>query len=356
MEFHDARVTACGRTMVASTFGGVPPTPAGGITAAVVHVRAGTAADFAAADDVAGKIVLIDAVLGSRWMDLPWSEATLQGAVGIIYTSARGDDAYFADPAVLGSFDAEYNFANVPVVFLSGIDGTWLEDQVMANGTVTATMVNDVDYIMAGEGGVGYNVLGELPGRAGNGPMVVISAHHDGYFYSGLDDFGGVVSALTMAKAMRLSDYQPQHTIVLMLTTGEEFGRVNSHYDWLIGSWYAITHTHADWPGKVAAQINLETQAMRGASLALRCNPELNSLVDATLTPTRTMRRGATQSCPSSRGTTSGRSLRAASQVSTSGQGPTTTAPIGTTPRATRWNSWTGTTWPNSTNWPRCSP
>ena len=138
LESHGARGTSCGRD-----HGGVDPRRCPAHAGRRHHgtcrlVRAGTAADFAAADDVTGKIDLIDAVLSSWWMDLPWREATFHGAVGIIYTSARGGDAYFADPAVLGSFDAEYNFANVPVVFLSGIDGMWLEDQVMANGTVTA--------------------------------------------------------------------------------------------------------------------------------------------------------------------------------------------------------------------------
>jgi N-acetylated-alpha-linked acidic dipeptidase len=280
--FRGASVTVGDRVMTASTYGGVPPTPCGGITGEVVYVGAGTAADFAAAGDVTGKIVVISANLNSWWMNIPWNEATLHGAAGIIYTSARGDDAYYADPTVLGSFDAECTFSGAPAVFIRGTDGMWLEDLAMA-GPVTATMVNDSRYTFAKKGGVGYNVLGELPGRRCDGQLVVISAHHDGYFHSGIDDAGGVINALTMAKAMKMSHYKPQRSIVLMLTTGEEYGRINSYYDWLIGSWYAITHSHADWPGKVAAQINLESEAMTGASLTLRANPELNTLVNDTL-------------------------------------------------------------------------
>ena len=44
----------------ASSFGGVVGTPAAGVTAPVVYVHGGSAAEFKAAGDVSGKIVLID--------------------------------------------------------------------------------------------------------------------------------------------------------------------------------------------------------------------------------------------------------------------------------------------------------
>ncbi|HEX2694130.1 MAG TPA: hypothetical protein VHP61_00130, partial [Acidobacteriota bacterium] len=52
-EFEKAGVTVDDRLMVASTIAGVPPTPDGGITAPVVYVKGGSAADFDAAGDVA---------------------------------------------------------------------------------------------------------------------------------------------------------------------------------------------------------------------------------------------------------------------------------------------------------------
>ena len=51
-EFTHADVTVGDKVMTASTFSGVSPTPLGGITAPVVYVHQGTAADFAAAPDV----------------------------------------------------------------------------------------------------------------------------------------------------------------------------------------------------------------------------------------------------------------------------------------------------------------
>ena len=74
-EFKSATLTVGDRTMIASTFGGVPPTPAGGITADVVYVHGGTAADFDAAGDVTGKIVLMDKMMTSWWYNMPAFEA-----------------------------------------------------------------------------------------------------------------------------------------------------------------------------------------------------------------------------------------------------------------------------------------
>lgn len=94
MEFKGASVTISGGpSYVASTFGGVRATPEGGITAPVVYVGGGTAADVAGAldaaglDDLSGKIALVDAELSAYWMNWQWTEPVLAGAVGVIYTS-----------------------------------------------------------------------------------------------------------------------------------------------------------------------------------------------------------------------------------------------------------------------------
>ena len=78
-----------------------------------------------------------------------------------------------------------------------------------------------------------------------------------------------------MAKAMKMSHARPAKTVVFLLVTGEEFGTTNSWYDWLIGSYHAITNKHNDWVGRVAAHINLEWQGAAGAPLQVRLNPEM---------------------------------------------------------------------------------
>ena len=61
-----------------------------------------------------------------------------------------------------------------------------------------------------------------------------------------------VVNNMTIAKAMVMSRYRPQHTVRFMATTGGDFGMENAYYDWCIGSWYSITHTHPGGPARSA--------------------------------------------------------------------------------------------------------
>ena len=243
-EFKGASVTVGATTYTASTFGGVRATPAGGITAPLVYVGGATAAEVAAAGDLTGKIAIVDAKLSSYWMNWQWTEAVLAGAEGIIYTSTADDEAYYAEPTSLGSFDAEYRYDLPPVVYISQADGLALKAALAADASLQATMVNDVEVTLKEDGGEGYNVVATLPGSVKGSGRIVIGAHHDSYFHAGLDDTGGCAAALTMAKAMVDSGYEPKRSITFLLTTGEEYGAIDSYYDWLIGAWHAVTQRH----------------------------------------------------------------------------------------------------------------
>jgi hypothetical protein len=79
---------------------------------------------------------------------------------------------------------------------------------------------------------------------------------------------------------MKTSGYKPQHDIVFLLTTGEEFGYTNCYYDWCTGAWYAITHAHANWPGRLRAILNIEGMTRTGVPLVMRSNEELRPWVE----------------------------------------------------------------------------
>jgi hypothetical protein len=281
MEFKGASVTVGGDTFVASTFGGVRGTPAGGITGKLASVGGGTAVEVAAAGDLTGKIAIIDAKLGSYWMNWPWTEAALAGASGIIYTGVATDESYYAEPTALGSFDAEYRYELAPVVYLSQTDGMALKAALASDPDLEATMVNDVETTLAEDGGHGYNVVATLKGSVPGAGRIVIGGHHDAYFHAGLDDTGGVTAGMLMAKAIRESHYQPKRSITFLFTTGEEYGRVNSYYDWLMGAWHAITQRHTQWAGSTALMLNLESMAQNGALMETRATPEVKGIIDA---------------------------------------------------------------------------
>jgi Iap family predicted aminopeptidase len=279
-EFEKASVAAGDRVMVASTIAGVPPTPEGGITAPVVYVKGGTAAEFDAAGDVAGKLVLVDAKMSSWWFTWPAFEAGHRKAAGVICTYTPEDSKYFSvSDSALGSFDGQYDLDAPPWVYVSRRDGDWLKSRIEA-GPVTATMVLKEKVTLERDGGVAYNVIGELPGERCDGQMVLMAAHQDAHFRAGVDDTAALANMLTVAKAMRASGHRPKTTVVFLATAGEEFGYTNAYYEWLVGAWWAVARAHKDWPGRVRAMINLESMAVKGSPLTLRSNPELKSWLE----------------------------------------------------------------------------
>ena len=274
-EFEGASLTVGGRRMTASTFAGVPPTPAGGVTAPIVYVGAGAAADFDAAGDVSGKIILVDLRLSSWWISLPAFEAGNRGAAGIVCTYTPDDPKYFsADERALGSFDGQYDLGAPPWIYISRRDGDWLKSE-LGSGPVTGTLVLKEKVTLARDGGTGTNVIGEIPGSRGDGQIILLAAHQDAHFRAGADDTAALVNLLTIAKAMTTSGFRPGSTIVFLATTGEEFGYTDSYYEWVVGAWWAATRAHPDWAGRVRTLINLETMALKGAPLTLRSTPEL---------------------------------------------------------------------------------
>jgi len=280
-DFRSASVTVGSDVYTASTFGGVPPTPAGGLTGKVVYVHDGTAADFAAAGDMSGKIALVDLDLINWWMNWPGGEAALAGAKAVILTFAT-DASYYDQPDALGSFDGNYSTNYAPMVYVPKTVGDTLKASLDA-GPVTATVKNDVRVTMHDDGGKGYNVVGVLPGKSGMGRFIVLASHHDGYFGGALDNASAVATNLLMAKAAKMSGYKPRTTLVFLSTTGEEYAYTNAYYDWCIGAWWAITHTHKSWPGRVVAMLNSEIQGYKDGNMWMLSTPELKPLVEQTM-------------------------------------------------------------------------
>ena len=273
-EVKGASVTIGNRELTASQIAGVPGTPAGGVTGEVVYVGLGTAADYEGLD-VKGKIVLVDHQLFFFWLDWPLSEATSQGAAGVIMTAGPDSLGYatYTQDSLMGQ-DGEADAGDVPLVFIARQDADWLKGQITAR-PVSATVESEVDATMAADGGTGYNVVAEIPGCVRNGERVIISAHQDAHLRPGIDDTGAVATVATIAKAMTMSGYHPRRTIVFLFTTSEEFGRQGTPYDWAYGAWYAIAKTHRDWPGKVAGMMNYELMAEAGAPLVAWSMPDL---------------------------------------------------------------------------------
>ncbi len=279
-DFKGATVTVGKETYTASSFAGVRGTD-GPLNAEMVYVGNGTAAEFAAAGDVDGKIVLFDSSLENWWLNMVGAEATLRGAVGAVMTYGADSYPWYSYPEALGANDGEYDLRWVPMVYVSWKDGDAIKAELAAKDHMMATMASDVTFTMAENGGVGYNVVGVLPGSDPDLAPVLLASHLDAHFRAGLDDTGAAVNELLTAKAMTMSGVQPRRTVIFFFTCAEEYGYTDCWYDWAIGAWYAITQEHPDWAGNLAMMLNIELMAEKGAEFRLRAAADVLPFVES---------------------------------------------------------------------------
>ena len=257
-DFKGASLTVNGpdgsSTFVAASMGGVPGTPPGGVSGEIVYVDQGLPENYPA-DGVQGKLLLVDWDADTSWVNLIANQATLDGAKGVII-GTMDYPSYYEWPSSLGSFDATYNDAWVPLITISRDDGFAIMD-MLANGPVCGTMVSDVKMTLSEQGGTGYNVVGVLPGRD-HSRQILILGHHDSWFTGASDDTSSQSAMLAWAKALKKSNFVPNHDIVFVSETAEEYGYTNAYYEWLVGMWYLITHSHPGWAKSMIAFLNLE--------------------------------------------------------------------------------------------------
>ena len=276
-----ASVVVGRRVMLASSYPGVPPTGPEGVTGQVVVIPGtATAADFDKAGDITGKIALVNFDSNDWWFNFPCAEAGLRGAAAVILVFDRRYPGYQGAANAFASNDPGYSYSSPPLVWLPSDSATWLKRRA-AKGPVTATVSLQSSHTFAEDGGVGYNVTGELAGSGGDGTRIVIGSHHDSHFTGALDNVTACVAQLVIAKAMGMCGYEPASTIVFFSTTAEEWGYTDCNYDWLVGSVYSIQHTHPDWAGTVKAMLNMELLGYEKGSTWFTATDELAPWVTA---------------------------------------------------------------------------
>ncbi len=185
-----------GPTFEASSWGGVPGTSDSGITAEVIDLGAGQAADYEGVD-ATGKIVLVDWAFGDFWVNRHGHQATLEGALAVIfYTGRTAAGAFYnkRDDGLL-SFDGTYDDDWVPFVFVTRHAANDLIDRVAA-GPTTVTLISHVELTRADDGGVGYNVLGSIPGTDRADELIIFTGHHDAWFRGAADDATAIAAML----------------------------------------------------------------------------------------------------------------------------------------------------------------
>ena len=62
--------------------------------------------------------------------------------------------------------------------------------------------------------------------------MILLSAHYDSYFSGFQDDNTAIALMFGIAKALLASGFKPNNTIVICAMAAEEWGVVDSNFDW----------------------------------------------------------------------------------------------------------------------------
>ena len=283
-----------GPSFPASSWGGVPGTPPGGIHAEVLDLGLGRQVEYdALGQDVTGKIVLVDWAFGDWWVNRHGHQATLEGAAAIIfYTGATAAGAFYnARDDSLFAFDGTYDDDWVPFVFVTREEANDLRARIAA-GTTRVTLTSNIELTRAEDGGVGHNVLGLIPGTDLANEVIIFTGHHDAWFRGAADDATAMAAMLGIARAVRDSGYRPRRTLAFLASTSEEYGFTDAYYEWLIGAWYAVTKQRSEWQvrGALALDFELLGTGDPGERLLIRVHSELFDLANEKLTaePART--------------------------------------------------------------------
>ncbi|MEI3146968.1 MAG: M28 family peptidase [Merdibacter sp.] len=225
-----------------------------GITAELVDVGSGGAADYAG-KDVEGKIVLAGVdQWNEAWIDQYLHEAELHGAAAIITYDTGGYATYSDEMINMQDVCAE---DVMPCVSISADQYRQIA-AALEEGNETATLI--VDNVLQEEQGTSYNVVGRLKGRSDE-QQIIVSGHYDVYFNGFQDDSCAVGLVLAMAKGMVDSGYQPENDILFIAHGAEEWGASGTQFDWTTGAWEMINTAHPEWAGKTIAMINFELPA-----------------------------------------------------------------------------------------------
>ncbi|MGI9005931.1 MAG: M28 family peptidase [Streptosporangiaceae bacterium] len=256
-----------GEQYEAASFGGVRPTPPGGLSGALISIATGQRR-YLDRQHLTGALVLLD------WRDDRVPQAALalelvrRGVAGVVLNCPQ-DGAFYQSPGALGSFDSQWPAQAPPMIFIRKEDAAALRARA-TGGSCSARMWLDVERTPKT---AGHNVVGFLPGQRA-GPIVV-GAHQDGWFRGAFDNASGVAVTLAIARALVRSGHRPRHTICFSTRTGEEYGLEDSFYDWCIGAWRQVTDTHPQWANRAPFHLCVEATGHQDLKMLVQTPVEL---------------------------------------------------------------------------------
>ena len=220
----------------------------------LVYLGKGKAVDYKGID-VRGKLVLVD--INQRdewWINYPVYQSYLKGAAALIAVQISGygqiDEKTLNAQDIAGPSEAA-------AFSISQKDAECLKE-ILKYQPELEVILDAISLVKSNQ--KAYNIIGKIEGRYPES-MILLSAHYDSYFSGFQDDNVAIAMMLGIARAVKQSGYRPNRTLVFGAMAAEEWGVINSKYDWSTGAYEELFSVHPEWKGKVIADINFELPA-----------------------------------------------------------------------------------------------
>ncbi len=258
---HDAFISLPGEARVVVESGDVTAithsfsiaSPLGGLSAPLVYLGEGKAADFARTD-LAGRIVLVEGIASPAVAAL----AAKAGAIGQLHISPHEHLHEMCISPVWGS-PSTATLAELPATVtctISNADGTALRDRLAKGEAPSVVLHATVD--------TGWRktpiLQAEIDGPEPDGPFVLFSGHHDTWYYGVMDNGSANATMLETARLLAQARDQWRRGFRLCFWSGHSHGRYSG------SSWYVDNHWD-ELERRCAIHVNVDSTGGIGASV-----------------------------------------------------------------------------------------
>ncbi len=248
-----ARVIVDGRMLRCITHSMSVSTP--GVSAELVYVGEGTAAEFSAAK-VSGKVVLVDGIATEEVAAL----ASAAQAIGQLHISPNEHLYEMCVSPVWGS-PSQHTRSNLPSTVICSVpndEGAELRTRCELGEAVNVSMQAEVDTgwrktpLLVAE-------LGAIAGKADE-PFVLFSGHHDTWHYGVMDNGGANATMLEAARLLAAHRGEWRRGLRVCFWSGHSHGRYSG------SAWYADEYW-SELEQRCIAHVNVDSTGGEGASV-----------------------------------------------------------------------------------------
>jgi hypothetical protein len=248
-----ARVIVDGRVLPCITHSMSVSTP--GVSAELIYVGEGTAAEFSAAK-VAGKVILVDGIATEEVAAL----ASAAGAIGQLHISPNEHLYEMCVSPVWGS-PSQHTRSNLPSTVICSVpndEGVKLRIRCELGETVNVSMQAEVD--------TGWRktplLIAELSSLAveTEEPFVLFSGHHDTWHYGVMDNGGANATMLEAARLLAAHRGEWRRGLRICFWSGHSHGRYSG------SAWYADEYW-TELEQRCIAHVNVDSTGGEGASV-----------------------------------------------------------------------------------------